>query len=114
MTKNERGAGQDTNITDNLTELAGIVKWFESQQEVDVEEGLGKVREAAKLIKQSKARLADIENEFKEIEKEIKDDLGDESVAPVAAQPSTAKSAPAASEEISYPDEDVNPEDIPF
>jgi hypothetical protein len=63
-----------TNLTDSLKELEKIAEWFEDQQEVDVEEGLTKVKEAAKLIKDSKARLAEIENEFQEIEKEISDE----------------------------------------
>ncbi|MFA5312219.1 MAG: hypothetical protein WC375_02735 [Methanomassiliicoccales archaeon] len=59
------------NLTKSLEELNTIVSWFEDQDNVDVEVGLEKVREAAKLIKDSKGRLAEIENEFKEIEKEI-------------------------------------------
>lgn len=59
------------NLTDSLNELEAIVGWFDEQEEVDVEQGLSKVRDAAALIKTSKARLAEIENEFHEIEKEI-------------------------------------------
>lgn len=44
------------------------------RDKIDVEKGLLKVREAAKLIKDSKSRLAKIENEFREIEKEIGED----------------------------------------
>jgi hypothetical protein len=62
---------QKVNLTESLKQLNGIVVWFEDQEEVDVEVGLEKVREASKLIKSSKIRLAEIENEFKEIEKEI-------------------------------------------
>lgn len=61
----------DVNLTESLAELNGIVAWFDEQDDVDVEQGLEKVREAAKLIKDSKSRLAQIENEFKEIEKEM-------------------------------------------
>lgn len=59
------------NLTESLEQLNGIVEWFEDQEEVDVEVGLDKVREASVLIKGSKTRLSEIENEFKEIEKEI-------------------------------------------
>lgn len=59
------------NLTESLAELNAIVGWFEDQENVDVEVGLEKVRAAAILIKASKSRLAEIENEFKEIEKEI-------------------------------------------
>lgn len=65
---------EKVNLTDSLEKLNEIVSWFEEQDNVDVEAGLGKVREAAVLIKASKSRLAEIENEFKEIEKEIGDD----------------------------------------
>lgn len=65
------GKKQDVNLTESLAELNSIVEWFDEQENVDVEQGLEKVREAAKLIKDSKTRLAQIENEFKEIEKEM-------------------------------------------
>lgn len=62
---------QETNLTQSLSELNKIVSWFDEQDNVDVEQGLEKVRAAATLIKESKTRLAQIENEFKEIEKEM-------------------------------------------
>lgn len=61
----------EVNLTESLTELNEIVAWFGAQDDVDVEQGLEKVRAAATLIKGSKARLAQIENEFTEIEKEM-------------------------------------------
>lgn len=64
---------EQKNLTDSLSELEKIVTWFEDQDEVDVEQGLTKVKAAATLIKDSKARLAEIENEFQAIEKEIND-----------------------------------------
>jgi exonuclease VII small subunit len=73
------GKKQDVNLTESLAELNSIVEWFDEQENVDVEQGLEKVRDAAKLIKDSKTRLAQIENEFKEIEKEMgSTDAGDE------------------------------------
>ena len=62
---------QEINLTKSLSELNAIVSWFDTQENVDVEQGLEKVRAAATLIKESKTRLAQIENEFKEIEKEM-------------------------------------------
>lgn len=59
------------NLNNNLKRLSEITKWFENQEEIDVEEGLKKVKEAVKLIKASKVRLKAIENEFEEIKKEI-------------------------------------------
>lgn len=58
-------------LKENLKKLKQISDWFEAQQEVDVEEGINKVKEAAELIKASKERLKAIENQFEEIKKEI-------------------------------------------
>jgi exonuclease VII small subunit len=60
-----------TNLNETLKKLSAIVSWFESQSELDVEKGLEQVKEGAQLIKESRERLAQIENEFKEIKKEI-------------------------------------------
>lgn len=59
------------NLNNNLKRLAKITEWFDNQEEIDVEEGLNKVKEAVGLIKVSKERLKAIENEFEEIKKEI-------------------------------------------
>lgn len=58
------------NLKDSLNKLNGIVSWFEEQEEVDVEVGLEKVKEGAKLVKDCKTRLSEIENEFETIQKE--------------------------------------------
>ena len=63
--------GTDSNLSENLKKLSQIVSWFESQSELDVEKGLEYVKEGATLIKSSRERLSEIENEFKEIKKEI-------------------------------------------
>ena len=60
------------NLTQSLKELNDIVEWFAQQEDVDVEAGLVKVREATALIKDSKTRLAEVQNEFKEIEERYK------------------------------------------
>ncbi|MSU45199.1 MAG: hypothetical protein EXS47_01025 [Candidatus Zambryskibacteria bacterium] len=59
------------NLNETLKKLAGIVSWFEDQTELDVEKGLEYVKEGAQLIKSSRERLSEIENEFKEIKKSI-------------------------------------------
>lgn len=59
------------NLNVNLKKLAEITEWFDNQEEIDAEEGLNKVKEAVLLIKSSKERLKQIENEFEEIKKEI-------------------------------------------
>lgn len=67
MTKTE----QTINLTESLKKLTDIVQWFESDKDIDIEEGLLKVKEGADLIKACKTRLAKIENEFLEIQKEV-------------------------------------------
>lgn len=63
-----------TNINESLKKLEEIVGWFEEQKEVDVETGLEKVREGARLVKIARERLKQIENEFEEVKKEIEED----------------------------------------
>ena len=63
--------GGQINLNETLKKLASIVSWFESQDELDVEKGLEYVKEGATLIKASRQRLSEIENEFKEIKKTI-------------------------------------------
>ena len=56
-----------------MDKLEEIANWFEEQEEVDVEKGLVKVKEGAQLIKLSKERLKDIENEFNEVKSQLDD-----------------------------------------
>ncbi len=56
-----------------MKKLRAIIEWFESQEEVDVEKGLEKVKEGAALLKTSKTRLKELENEFEDIKKTLAD-----------------------------------------
>jgi exodeoxyribonuclease VII small subunit len=58
-------------LNNSLSKLQEIVAWFEEQSEVDVEEGLKKMREGAALVKELKTKLATAENEFEEIKKDL-------------------------------------------
>lgn len=62
-----------TSITESLGKLEKIAEWFEQEREVDVEEGLKKVKEGAVLVKELKERLKEAENEFTEIRKELEE-----------------------------------------
>lgn len=62
---------QDIDLKKNLSDLAKIVKWFEDQKDIDLDASLDKVKEAAKIIKESRSRIKDVENSFKEIEKDL-------------------------------------------
>jgi len=65
--KKTKHEGDEVNLSQNLEKLGAIALWFDEQEEIDIEEGLSKVKEAAGLIKESRGRLAAIENEFLEI-----------------------------------------------
>jgi molecular chaperone GrpE (heat shock protein) len=65
---------KENNLSENLKKLSKIADWFEKQEEVDVEEGLEKIREAAKIIKETKKSFAEVENEFEEIKKDLEKD----------------------------------------
>ena len=68
---------EEVNLGENLKKLAKIAEWLETQErsnEPDFDGGLAKVREAMVLIKASRARLTEVENEFEEIKKEISEE----------------------------------------
>lgn len=64
---------EEKNLKSNLEKLSLIVDWFEKQEEVDVEEGLKKVKESAEILKEAKKQFSDIENQFEEIKREIEE-----------------------------------------
>ena len=65
-------------ISESLHKLEDIVAWFEDQKEIDVEEGLKRVKDGAALVKDLKAKLKKVENEFEEIKKTMTNDDGEE------------------------------------
>lgn len=67
------------NLSESLKKLEAITEWFNSQEEVDVEKGLEKVKEGVQLVKSSRARLQEVENEFEDVKKELEEtNLGEE------------------------------------
>lgn len=71
-------ADKKINLKESLRKLNEVVDWFENQEEIDVEAGLEKVKEGAKLVKDCKARLSEIENEFEKVRKEVEKGPGNE------------------------------------
>lgn len=59
------------NLTEALKKLEEINNWFDNQSEIDVEKGLEKVKEGINLVKASKARLKEVENEFEVVKKDL-------------------------------------------
>ena len=62
-----------TNINEHMKKLRAITEWFESQDEIDIEKGIEKIKEGATLIAESKKRLAELENEFEDVKKKLSD-----------------------------------------
>jgi len=61
----------DDNLKNSFKKLSEIADWFENIEEIDIEEGMSKAKEASMLIVSIKKRLSEIENQFEEIKKEI-------------------------------------------
>lgn len=74
--KKQSGAREDhkEGLKEHLEKIKAISDWFEDQEEIDLEEALTKIREAGELIKLSKERLVEVENEFKEIKTAIEEE----------------------------------------
>lgn len=87
------------NLSENLKKLQEIADWFDAQENVDIEAGLAKVKESVTLIKECRVRLADVQNQFNEVKKEIE---------------STDMVTETATEEEAETKEDVDPDKIPF
>jgi len=59
-------------IQTQLKRLEEIAAWFERDEQFDVEEGLAKVKEGAVLVKALRERVKEVENEFRELEADLK------------------------------------------
>jgi len=62
------------NLSDSLKKVQEIIRWFDTEEEIDVEKGLEKIKEGTLFIKQSRARLKEIENEFETVKKELEEE----------------------------------------
>lgn len=59
------------NLSEALKRLQEINDWFDNQEDADIEEWLKKIKEGVALVKASRSRLKEVENEFAEIKKEL-------------------------------------------
>ncbi len=62
---------ETVNLTETIKKLRAITAWFESQDEIDVEKGLERIKDGSELIKASRSRLKELENEFEEVKKQL-------------------------------------------
>ena len=70
MNNNDNHQEEAFDFAKAMAELEEINHWFQSQ-EIDLDEGLAKFRRGLALIKKSRQKLAEVENEFEEIKKEF-------------------------------------------
>ena len=64
-----------TSIKQDLEKLEAIATWFENEKDIDVEEGLAKVKEGAVLVRTLRTELKDVENQFEEVKKDLLEDV---------------------------------------
>ena len=62
-------------LKDSLKKIEDIISWFDEQSEVDVEAGLDKAKEGVALIKSSKKRLKELENEFEKVKTGLEEEI---------------------------------------
>jgi exodeoxyribonuclease VII small subunit len=65
---------QNFDFKKSLEELEQINRWFQDE-EVDLDEGLKKLRRGKDLIKKCRDRLKNVENEFIKIKEEFKEEV---------------------------------------
>lgn len=61
------------NLKESLNKLQEITEWFKND-DLDLDEGLTKLRKGVEIIKLCKSRVQEIENEFVDIKKELESD----------------------------------------
>lgn len=64
---------KEKNLNQSLKKLALIADWFEKQEDIDIETGLEKIKEASLIIKEAKKQFKEVENQFEEIKKQMED-----------------------------------------
>ena len=64
-----------TNIKDLLIELEKINEWFQSQ-DLDIEEGIIKLKKAEELMTEVRGKISNVENEFIDIRKRLETPFG--------------------------------------
>jgi exodeoxyribonuclease VII small subunit len=62
---------KEMSLGESLKQLEAITEWFDQQETIDVERALEKVKEGAKLLRSSREKLKQVENEFQVIRQEL-------------------------------------------
>lgn len=62
---------KDANFAEAFSELEKITQWFDSQENVDLDEGLKKFERGLELADGLKKKLKEVENKVEEIKKKF-------------------------------------------
>lgn len=62
---------KELSLGESLKQLEAITEWFDQQEAIDVERALEKVKEGARLLRSSREKLKQVENEFQVIRQEL-------------------------------------------
>lgn len=77
---------EDISFKDMLAELDEINNWFQNE-DIDLDEGLKKLKRGKDLIKDCRKRLKSVENEFEDISKDFTVEDKDEETKIEAVKP---------------------------
>ena len=93
-------------FTQAITKLEQINAWFQNE-DFNLDEGLQKLKEGKELIKKSRTRLQEVENEFVKIKQEFADEVQESEVVEFHSNGHEPKHTAADEGETS-------PDDVPF
>ena len=95
-------------FTQSVNKLEEINTWFQNE-DIDLDEGLYKLKAGKELIKKCRTRLKEVENEFIKIKKEFVEEAQEQEVEAVEDLPNRQRP------KHQLPDDDgQDPDDTPF
>ena len=97
-----------SDFTESVNKLEEINSWFQNE-DIDLDEGLYKLKAGKELIKKCRTRLKEVENEFIKIKKEFVEEAQEQEVEAVEGLPNQQRP------KHQLPDDDgQDPDDTPF
>ncbi len=97
-----------SDFTESVNKLEEINSWFQNE-DIDLDEGLYKLKAGKELIKKCRTRLKEVENEFIKIKKEFAEEAQEQEVEAVEDFPNRQRP------KHQLPDDSgQDPDDTPF
>ena len=97
-----------SDFTESVNKLEEINSWFQNE-DIDLDEGLYKLKAGKELIKKCRTRLKEVENEFIKIKKEFVEEAQEQEVEAVEGLPNRQRPKHQLSN-----DDGQGPDDTPF